>query len=464
MIGCPADGCLEDFVHAILLGRHLRRRHVVAEQAPVEDLCATRDMGGGEAGCSGEAGDGGVFSHRLPAVGSADGGPGAVGGDLGGSPEDDPRAEDEVGSVGTSDGQSSESGCSEDDDSSGGGSDMEADDVSSGVDAVPAEQEGECGANCGSRTPGSMGGSVEPLDDVDFEDHALYELYSLPARHYPGEMEVGAGDLGSSLCGHVLDHYNALRIISNPVYHPATFASSRRHVSAFRSPATRQFFFHACTSGGAGVSKGEVARLYRLCRRVEDGTGSTTRPIKDAFKPKTAIKEAVQKEKKRLLQLLGWREADAPTFLGSQRIIFRSGMLEIMKAIASAPAIRWERGGGACSCREGVRYDGTRRNTSTDNAMHGDASNAETPRVETGCSECTPDVHETDGLQLLPMQKDEVLRDCFDGKTYEAQRADVIQVLGVGALMLAWALYYDVTVVTSSEGKAWSAMCGASVC
>lgn len=53
------------------------------------------------------------------------------------------------------------------------------------------------------------------------------------------------------------------------------------------------------------MSMGEVARLYRLCRRVEDGTSSTTRPIKDAFKTKTAIKEAVQKVKKRLLQLLG---------------------------------------------------------------------------------------------------------------------------------------------------------------
>lgn len=249
-------------------------------------------------------------SCGVPAdeVGRADGGAGDVGGDL----EDDPTADDEVGSVGTSERESSESGCSEEEGPSSRGSDMEADVASNGADS---ENEGgaECSANCGSRTPGSRSCSVGPTGDVDVDDLALHELYSLAARHHPSAVDVGSGDLGSSFCGQVWDHYNAVPCVSNPVYHPATFASLRTHVSAFRSPATRQFFFHACTSGGADVSKGEVARLYRLCRRVEDGTGSTTRPIKDAFESKTAIKEAVQKEKKRLLQLLGWSEADAPT-------------------------------------------------------------------------------------------------------------------------------------------------------
>lgn len=393
MIGCPVDGCPDEFVHAILLGRHLRRRHTFSEPAQVEMLLATGDTGGSDVDGSGEAvAVDGVVRHGSCAD--------AGGGDACGSADEDRGSDDETSSVGTSDGESSESGRSAAGVASGGCNDVSVDDVRTRVDGVPVE-EGECST---TRALGTAG-SADPLDDM--EDRALYELYSLAARHHPREVDIGAGDLGSSLCGQVWDHYNAVPCVSNPVYHPASFASSRTHVSAFRSPATRQFFFHACTSGGAGVSKGEVARLYRLCRRVEDGNGSTTRPIKDVFKSKTAIKEAVQKEKKGLLQLLGWMEADAPTVLGPQRIVFRSGMLEIMKAIASAPAIRWERGGEGCNCREGVRYD---------YATQCDAGNDEdeTGGVQLGCPTCTPVVHEKDGPQLSPTQNDDVLRGRFD--------------------------------------------------
>lgn len=58
MIGCPVDGCPDLFVHATLLGRHLRRRHFGTEPDPVEEPCTTNDVGGCDAGGTGEA-DGG---------------------------------------------------------------------------------------------------------------------------------------------------------------------------------------------------------------------------------------------------------------------------------------------------------------------------------------------------------------------------------------------------------------------
>lgn len=136
------------------------------------------------------------------------------------------------------------------------------------------------------------------------------------------------------MCGQGYDYFNSLPCLGNPVYHTVSLTSSRKHVFAIRSPAERQIFFHVRTSVGAGVSKGEVDLLYRLCRRVEDGKGSSTRPIQDAFKSKTSIMEAVQKEKERLLHLLGWMEGDEPAVLGPERLIIRSGILQTLKAVA----------------------------------------------------------------------------------------------------------------------------------
>eukprot|EP00170_Pyropia_yezoensis_P002886 contig_12097_g2892 len=48
------------------------------------------------------------------------------------------------------------------------------------------------------------------------------------------------------------------------------------------------------------------------------------------------------------------------------------------------------------------------------------------------------------------MQNDDVLRGYFGGKVYEAQRANMVKILGIGALMLALALCSDGTVVTTS--------------
>lgn len=111
-----------------------------------------------------------------------------------------------------------------------------------------------------------------------------------------------------------------------------------------------------------------------------------------------------------------------------------------------------------------MRHDGPQRNADDNDAMQGDSRNAANPPDEKECSKCTPQAHETEGPQLLPMQNDDVLRDCFDGKVYEAQRADGIQALGSTALMLALALYSDGTVVTSSGGQTWSSICMASAC
>lgn len=449
MIDCPVFDCGEQFVYSILLGRHLRRRHAFDGRRPVDDPGNARGEGCGDANpVGGAAGGGDTVGGGGEDAGSVAGG--GMGEEDGG-PHPNDLGDDCASSVGTSDGESSDSDGFMDEDRSEPGDETDEEGVLPSDDTGSTVAEDACSETCGSMRMGAEGESSEPADDV--EDHALSKLYSLAARHHPGEVDIGAGDLGASLCGQVWDYYNALPCASNSVYHPATFASSHTHVSAFRSPATRQFLFHVCTSGGTGVSKGEVARLYRLCRRVEDGTGSTTRPIKDAFKSPTAIKEAVQKEKKRLLQSLGWKEADAPTVLGPQRIIFRSGMAEVMKAVASAPVIRWERGGGTCNCREGVRYDRPNCDTSKGSVLQGDPSNVESPRVERGCRACTPELDECGEPRLSPMQNDDVLRDCFDGKAYEAQRADVLKVLGMGALMLALALYSDGTVVTTSGGK-----------
>lgn len=450
MVDCPVFNCGEQFVHSILLGRHLRRRHALDARRPVQGPddaagggCRDADPGGGAAG------DGVALGSGGEDAGTAAGG-GLVG--QGGAPRRNDDGDDCASSVRTSDGESSDSDWSMEEDRREPGSDTDEEEVLPGDDSGSTAEEDACAATSGSVRAGAAGESGEPADDV--EDHALLELYSLAARHHPGEVQVGAGDLGDSLCGQVWDYYNALPCVSNPVYHPTTFASSRTHVSAFTSPATRQFLFHVCTSGGTGLPKGEVVRLYRLCRRVEDGTGSTTRPMKDAFKSPTAIKEAVQKEKKRLLQSLGWREADAPTVLGPQRIIFRSGLAEVIKAVALAPAIRWERGSGTCNCREGVRYDRPACDASNRSAMQGDAGMAENARVVRGCGQCTPVLDECGEPRLSPMHNDDVLRDCFDGKAYDAQRADVLKVFGMGALMLALALYSDGTVVTTSGGKA----------
>lgn len=99
--------------------------------------------------------------------------------------------------------------------------------------------------------------------------------------------------------------------------------------------------------------------------------------------------------------------------------------MEIASIVAAARLIRWERGGSTCHCLSSVLYN---------------------------ASTCDPNLSYR-SAHLAPVHDEDALPESFDGKAYEAQRADVIRIFGLGVVMLASALHSEGTVVTSSGGK-----------
>lgn len=93
-----------------------------------------------------------------------------------------------------------------------------------------------------------------------------------------------------------------------------------------------------------------------------------------------------------------------------------------------------------------MRCDRPSCDSSKDSALHGDPSNVESPRVERGCRDYTSELDEDGKLRLSPMQNDDASRICFGGKACEAQRADELKILGMGAS--CWPRLFTRTVLS----------------
>lgn len=308
----------------------------------------------------------------------------------------------------------------------------------------------------------------EDEDAADEDDVSTLFLESLRDRTTAAvSAEPLGGDLGGTLCGRVLHHYESMGDHDRAT---SVFTNSRDigPQPLFDTVALRKIFAYACASGGAGLSRIEIYDYYGvLCATERAARGST--PFKDRFKTKSAFFRAIRNEKRRTLKYLGWRYVTHFERESPYKIHYVDGLDVIQDLCLRSSVIRFDkddvrivagaRVGGQRS-GQGPRADGPpdHDETTDQDRRRGPAPGHEQDLPRPAQAPSAAAAAPLDAAALARKnfgRHDPGHTGLMDGVMFKKQLEDVNNspLLPPGTKMLAVMAYSDGTCVTSNGGK-----------
>lgn len=325
---------------------------------------------------------------------------------------------------------------------------------SAGDDNAAATMLGDASDDTDDTDPvGCDGADSDGASDVSDDEEDISALFAECMRHRsinPACANVRAGDLGDTLCGRVLSHYDAMGDHGRGT----EVFSSRGAISArplFDTEVLRKVFSYACAAGGAGLSRNEVCDFYGVLCAVEEASGGG-KPIKDRFPTKSAFVQAIRNEKRRTLRYLGWRQVSHISGGQRYKIQFVDGLDVIQDVCLRASAVRFS--------KDDVRiFEQPQTGAAEAQAPNYSAEPVNEDGQVPGLDH-TPDPNK-DSRQTAAASKrygdhDPAYTGLMNGAMYKQQLDDVkgSKLLPPGVKMLGVFVYSDATVVSGTGGKA----------